>query len=319
MAVGAHSRTATLPSGGGRRLDQSDTDSSDVDAGRATRLQHSLGDDPKNGPKDGAIDDPTDAPTDGPKDGPKDGPMDGRDDASTQEVPGDELDRALHFPRRLAGAVGKAGPSRRLNSVGGGRITLVLAATSDSSLVAAKASSHPVVVTSATGQVLTRAATHDVFVEVPANTPTCGYNTACASTPLTLVDMVATNPHPTESQAVRLSFSNASNTNPHPNPSPSPRNSHPRPYPHPRPSPRPSPALALALAQVRLSFSRNFETRDASLAQSGTGAEITGLTAQIWETASLQPTGFPVQISKNWHEGSSDAYWAGYDGYWSKP
>jgi len=183
-------------------------------------------------------------------------------------VPGDELDRALHFPRRLAGAVGKAGPSRRLNSVGGGRITLVLAATSDSSLVAAQASSHPVVVTSATGQVLTRAATHDVFIEMPANTPTCGYNTACASTPLTLVDMVATNPHPTESQAVRLSFS------------------------------------------------RNFETRDASLTQSGTSAEITGLTTQIWETSSLQPTGLPVQISKNWHEGSTAAYWAGFAGYW---
>ena len=98
-------------------------------------------------------------------------------------------------------------------------------------------------VTSATGQVLTRAATHDVFIEVPANTPTCGYNTACASTPLTLVDMVATNPHPTESQAVRLSFS------------------------------------------------RNFETRDASLTKSGTSAEITGLNTQIWETSSLQPTG----------------------------
>ena len=227
--------------------------------------------------------------------------MDGRDDASTQEVPGDELDRALHFPRRLAGAVGKAGPSRRLNSVGGGRITLVLASTSDSSLVAAQASSHPVVVTSATGQVLTRAATHDVFIEVPANTPTCGYNTACASTPLTLVDMVATNPHPTESQAVRLSFSRNFETRdasltqsgahegrPNSNPDPKP-NPNPNPTPNPNPNPYP---------------------------YSGTGAEITGLTAQIWETASLQPTGLPVQISKNWHEGSSDAYWAGFDGYW---
>ena len=249
MAVGAHSRTATLPPGGGRRLDQSDTDSSDVDAGRATRLQHSLGDAPKNGPKDGAIDDPTDGPKDGPKEGPKDGPMDGRDDASTQEVPGNELDRALHFPRQLAGAVGKAGPSRRLNSVGGGRITLVLAATSDSSLVAAQASSHPVVVTSATGQVLTRAATHDVFIEMPANTPTCGYNTACASTPLTLVDMVATNPHPTESQAVRLSFSRNFETRDaslaqsgahegRPNSNPDPK---PKPNPNPTPNPNPNP------------------------------------------------------------------------------
>jgi len=32
---------------------------------------------------------------------------------------------------------------------------------------------------------------------------------------------------------------------------------------------------------VRLSFSRNFETRDSSLAQSGTGAEITGLSVQV--------------------------------------
>ena len=112
-------------------------------------------------------------------------------------------------------------------------------------------------VTSATGQVLTRAATHDVFIEVPANTPTCGYNTACASIPLTLVDMVATNPHPTESQAVRLSFSRNFETRdasltqsgahegrpipiPSPNPYPSP-NPSPNPNPNPSPSPCPNP------------------------------------------------------------------------------
>jgi len=103
---------------------------------------------------------------------------------------------------------------------------------------------------------------------VPTNTPTCGYDMNCANTPLMLVDMVATNPHPTEPQTLRLTWS------------------------------------------------RNFETRDATLSQSGTGAEITGLSTQLWETSTLQPTGLPVQISKNWHVGSTAAYWAGFDGYW---
>jgi hypothetical protein len=67
---------------------------------------------------------------------------------------------------------------------------------------------------------------------------------------------------------------------------------------------------------LRLSFSRNFQLRDSSLAQSSTGAEITGLSAQLWETSSLQPSGIPMQTSKNWHAGSVAAYWAGFDGYW---
>ena len=62
---------------------------------------------------------------------------------------------------------------------------------------------------------------------------------------------------------------------------------------------------------LRLTFSRNFPTRDASVAQSRPGAEITGLSVQLWQTASMQPTGIPLQISKNWHVGSTAAYWAG--------
>ena len=71
-----------------------------------------------------------------------------------------------------------------------------------------------------------------------------------------------------------------------------------------------------AFQTTRISFSRNFETRDAGLSQSRVSAEITGLSVQIWETSSLQPTGLAAQISKNWHKGSTKAYWAGFDGYW---
>ena len=153
------------------------------------------------------------------------------------------------------------------SGTGGGRVSLALTANG-SSLAAAQASAHPVEVTSAAGQVLSRAATHDVFIEVPTNTPRCGYGLGCASVPLMLVDMIATNPHPADFQTARLSFS------------------------------------------------RNFETRAAGFSQSGPGAEITGLSAQIWEASSLQPTGIAAQISKNWHTGSTDAYWAGFDGSW---
>ena len=106
------------------------------------------------------------------------------------------------------------------SGTGGGRVSLVLTADG-SSLAVAQASTHPVEVTSEDGRVLSRASTHDVFIEVPSNTPKCGYDLACASTPLMLVEMQATNPHPTDFQTTRLSFS------------------------------------------------RNFETRDASLTQSG--------------------------------------------------
>jgi hypothetical protein len=69
---------------------------------------------------------------------------------------------------------------------------------------------------------------------------------------------------------------------------------------------------------LRLAFSRNFETLDDSFSsfQSSTSAEITGLSVQLWDTETMQATGIPLQISKNWHSGSTAAYWAGYDGYW---
>ena len=110
------------------------------------------------------------------------------------------------------------------------------------------------------------ATTGDVFVEVPTATPKCGYDTSCAAVPLLRVDVVVTNPHPTEAQAVRLSFS------------------------------------------------RNFETRRSDYARSSPAAEITGLNAQLWGTSDLQATGIPVQLSKNWHSGSAAAFWCGFDG-----
>ena len=94
-------------------------------------------------------------------------------------------------------------------------------------------------------------------------------NGACASVPLKLVDMTATNPHPTEFQATRLSFS------------------------------------------------RNFETRADGLSQSRTGAEITGLSVQIWEASSRSANrSSRLRSARTGTRGSTDAYWAGFDGSW---
>ena len=66
---------------------------------------------------------------------------------------------------------------------------------------------------------------------------------------------------------------------------------------------------------LRLSVSRNFPLWTSSVSQSGPSAEITGLSAVLLDANGF-PTGVPLQISKNWHVGSADAHWAGYDGYW---
>jgi hypothetical protein len=67
---------------------------------------------------------------------------------------------------------------------------------------------------------------------------------------------------------------------------------------------------------VRLSLSRQFPIREGSLSRSGgPGAEITGLSIMLLDEDG-QPTGMPVQISKNWHSGSAAAYWSGFDGTW---
>jgi hypothetical protein len=67
---------------------------------------------------------------------------------------------------------------------------------------------------------------------------------------------------------------------------------------------------------VRLFFSRNFNTRDRTVLGSNVGSEITGMNLQLWDTATNQATGIPVQISKNWHSGATAAYWAGFSGSW---
>ena len=232
VALGAHSSTAALTNGG-RRLSPRATDAGGGDWRRLFQSSASE--------------------------------LDGEEQSTPiGEVPNDELGRELHFPRLAAEGHSMTPPHRQL-STGGGRISLVLTAESGS-LVAAQTST--LEVTSTAGQVISRAGMRDVFVEIPTSTPKCGYNTGCATTPLTLVDMTATNPHPGEFQTLRLSFS------------------------------------------------RNFEIRDAGLSQSTPSAEITGLSVQIWETSSMQPSGLPVQISKNWHVGSTSAFWAGFDGYW---
>ena len=62
---------------------------------------------------------------------------------------------------------------------------------------------------------------------------------------------------------------------------------------------------------------RNFPTRGFAPLPGGNnlGAEITGLSAILLDDDD-NPTGAPIQISKNWHSGSAAAYWAGYDGSW---
>ena len=154
----------------------------------------------------------------------------------------------------------------------GGRITMFVEVEKDGSVtvVDESSSSHPISLTSATPgtQISTRTGTKDAFFEIPTNTQKCGYNGNCANVPLMLVEMVATNPHPTEEQSLRLSFS------------------------------------------------RGYQTRDSSITRSFPSAEITGFSVQLWDTVTKQPTGIPIQISKNWHSGSTVAYWAGYDGSW---
>eukprot|EP00520_Triparma_pacifica_P017112 CAMPEP_0118668116 /NCGR_PEP_ID=MMETSP0785-20121206/20171_1 /TAXON_ID=91992 /ORGANISM="Bolidomonas pacifica, Strain CCMP 1866" /LENGTH=1288 /DNA_ID=CAMNT_0006562661 /DNA_START=833 /DNA_END=4697 /DNA_ORIENTATION=- len=67
---------------------------------------------------------------------------------------------------------------------------------------------------------------------------------------------------------------------------------------------------------VRLTLSRKFPIREGSISRGGnTGAEITGLSIMLFDDSG-QPSGIPVQISKNWHSGSNAAYWAGWDGSW---
>ena len=172
--------------------------------------------------------------------------------------------------RSVGEAASELQRGRDLSTAEQRRVSLVFhVAPNGSALLLAQPSPHPIAVTSAAGRwVLSRAAIGDVIIEVPTSVGTCGYNTGCSSMPLALVDVVVSNPHPTEPQAVRLTFS------------------------------------------------RNFQVREAALAQSGPGAEITGLSTQLWETATRQPSGIPMHTSKNWHTGSTAAYWAGFDGYW---
>ena len=123
--------------------------------------------------------------------------------------------------------------------------------------------------TSSGSNILSRPETRDVFVEIPTNTPKCGYNTACKNIGLIKVPVVLTNSHATEERTVRLSFS------------------------------------------------RNFETRDVSFAPSSQkrpGAEITGLVGQLFDTTKNIPSGIPCHISKNWHDAAG--FWAGFQGYW---
>ena len=94
----------------------------------------------------------------------------------------------------------------------GGRLTLLVTSQEDGTVAVEDASAspaHPVTVTSSTSgtQVRTRSTTKDAFIEIPGSTQKCGYNVNCANVPLMLVNMVATNPHPSKTQTLRLSFS----------------------------------------------------------------------------------------------------------------
>jgi len=258
-AVGAFSTTTALPAGSGRRLE----------------AFHSA----KGGAARGVTEDLPAAPI-------LEGPADPRQPSTTDGAPNVQIGGAddVHYFPNLSGEQASArhhasahralrataAERRELQSTAAQRrASLRLTIADDGSLTSAQTSSHPIQVTSSAGRwVLTRTPTDDVVVEVPTSVGTCGYNTACAAHSLKLVGIVATNPHPT------------------------------------------------AFQTLRLSFSRNFEVRDGNLPQSTAGAEITGLSTQLWQTSSLQPTGIPMQISKNWHTGNADAYWAGFDGYW---
>jgi len=122
----------------------------------------------------------------------------------------------------------------------------------------------PVTVTATTGTVTTSGRPGDVFVEVPRNLPSCGYNDNC-------------------SPEVELIFT-ASNAD-------------------------------TVERGLHLSISRNFPLWDDSVTQSSTHAEVTGISAVLLDENGW-PSGLPIQISKQWHSGAYDAYWAGYEGMW---
>ena len=150
---------------------------------------------------------------------------------------------------------------------------LLMSRSKDNAIVTgtdANAVAYPVTVTSETNDVIitSRAAQRDVFVEVPAGTPRCGYNTDCSKVGLIKVKIVAKNVHRT------------------------------------------------AIRSLRLSFHRNFNHGQGFTSRSKPSAEITGLVAQLWNTNTDQPSGIPIQLSKNWHKGDYSLNWAGHDGFW---
>ena len=215
VAIGSHTSTTALPAGSGRRLSQPEPSRTHRSARAQLASQSALL----------AAESSS-----------------SNEDSDDNEVPDfDALDHALHFPR-LSGELERERSGARKRGLqaatGGGSISLLLTVANDGSLVVAQPAAQPLAVTSAAGRwVLARPNTGDVFVEVPTSVGTCNYNTQCAALPLSRVDVVATNPHPTEQQTLRLSFS------------------------------------------------RNFEVRDSSLAQSSPQAEITGLSGQLWVRA----------------------------------
>lgn len=238
VAMGQHSSTVALPSSGNRRLGASDDGSGGGSVERTGESSplfgYSMAADSRHFPQpDAAVDD---------------------------QMSRETASRSMPVGRR-----------RQLSSGGTLSLTLVASdeatAAGEATLAAPQSTSFPTTVSSSAAQVVSRASTLDFFVEVPSSMPRCGYNTACAGVPMSLVGVVATNPHPTAEQTVRLSFS------------------------------------------------RNFETRR-GLSGHAPSAEITGLTTQLWESATLQPSGIPTQLSKNWHTGDTSTYWAGFDGTW---
>jgi len=158
--------------------------------------------------------------------------------------------------------IGDSAISSSTTSLDSGAVSLLF--TETSGIIEEVTNQFPVTVQATTGTVSTSGRAGDVFLEVPTNTPNCGYNNDC-------------------SPNVELVFT-ASNED-------------------------------TVSRGLHLSVSRNFPLWDSSVSQSGTGAEITGLSAVLLDENGL-PTGVPIQISKNWHVGSTEAYWAGYEGYW---
>ena len=109
----------------------------------------------------------------------------------------------------ISGTVRAFRSASEVENANGDIVLLLASETGDETIVDASHRTQNFVEVSAVGNAAVeyRPKMQDVFVEVPQNTPKCGYDLACADIPTMYHPIVLTNPDPQHSHSVRLSFS----------------------------------------------------------------------------------------------------------------